>query len=76
MLFASYCEFWQQQHALLALYSSGGSANSQHSWLGVIRSGGLLTLLRRPSAAEVLLTDSSPGALDHVLQVCGCAAES
>lgn len=68
MLMASYCEYWQQQHALLALYTTSSSSTGA-GWLGTVRAGGQLTLLRKPSPAEVLLGDSSAAAMDHVLQV-------
>jgi hypothetical protein len=62
-LFASYCEAWQQQHALLGLFAAAGG------WLGVVRAGGMLSVLRRPSAAEVLLAENNIKALGEVLQV-------
>ncbi|WIA18883.1 hypothetical protein OEZ85_003556 [Tetradesmus obliquus] len=69
-LFASYCEAWQQQHALLGLFGAAGG------WLGVVRAGGLLSVLRRPSAPEVLLAESNIKALGEVLQVAGAAGSS
>lgn len=69
-LFASYCDSWQQQHGLLAFYAAPGG------WLGAVRAGGLLTVLRRPSPAEVLLQESSPAVLEDVMQVCVAAAAS
>jgi hypothetical protein len=65
-LFASYCEAWQQQHALLGLFSAAGG------WTGVVRAGGMLCVLRRPSPAEVLLAESSIKTLGDVLQVSCC----
>lgn len=62
-LFATYCEVWQQQHAVLGLYVAPGG------WLGAVRAGGLVSVLRKPSPAEVLLMESSQTALSNILQV-------
>jgi hypothetical protein len=63
VLFASYCEAWQQQHALLGLFGAAGG------WLGVVRAGGMLSVLRKPSPPEVLLAENNIKALGDVLQV-------
>jgi hypothetical protein len=65
-LFAKYCELWQQQHGLIGLWAApqGGA------WLGCVRAGGLLTVLRPPSPAERLGQASTPAGLKDVLQVC------
>lgn len=67
MLFARYCEVWQQQHALLGLWASNGG------WMGAVRAGGLLTVLRGVTPAEALAQESTPSALKQVITVgAGC----
>ncbi|KAI8463323.1 MAG: hypothetical protein J3K34DRAFT_495752 [Monoraphidium minutum] len=46
-LLARYCEAWAQRHAPLTLAGAGGGA-----WLGVVRGGPALTLLRPAGALE------------------------
>jgi hypothetical protein len=63
MLFAKYCELWQQQHTLLGLWASGGG------WVGAVRAGGLLTVLRGVTPAEALGQETMPSVLKQVLEV-------
>lgn len=63
MLFAKYCELWQQQHPIMGLWSSKGG------WVGAVRAGGLLTVLRGVTPAEALGQESTPAVLRHVMEV-------
>lgn len=62
-MFAKYCEIWQQQHPLMGLWSAPGG------WVGAVRAGGLLTVLRGVTPAEVLAHESTPGVLQRVMEV-------
>lgn len=62
-LFSKYCELWQQQHPLMGLWSSAGG------WVGGVRAGGLLTVLRSVTPAEALGQESTPAVLKHVMRV-------
>lgn len=63
MLFAKYRELWQQQHPLLGLWASAGG------WVGAVRAGGLLTVLRGVTPAEALGQESAPYVLKQVMEV-------
>jgi hypothetical protein len=63
MLFAKYCELWQQQHVLMGLWVSTGG------WVGGVRAGGLLTVLRAVTPAEALGQETVPAVLKHVMEV-------
>lgn len=63
MLFAKYCELWQQQHALLALWANAGG------WVGAVRAGGMLTVLRGVTPAEALGQETIPSVLKQVMEV-------
>jgi ADP-ribose pyrophosphatase YjhB (NUDIX family) len=62
-LFAKYCELWQQQHPLMGLWASPGG------WVGAVRAGGLLTVLRGVTPAEALAQETRPSVLKHVMEV-------
>lgn len=64
-LFAKYCELWQQQHPLMGLWASPGG------WVGAVRAGGLLTVLRGVTPAEALAQETRPSVLKHIMEVCG-----
>jgi hypothetical protein len=70
MFFSSYCDIWQQQHGLQGLFVAPGG------WCGLLRAGGLITVLRKASPAEALQQESSAAALGEVLLASGldCAA--
>ena len=63
VLFAKYCELWQQQHPLMALWADAAG------WSGAVRAGGLLTVLRGVTPAEALSHESAPAVLKHVMRV-------
>lgn len=68
MLFAKYCELWQQQHVLMGLWANTGG------WVGAVRAGGLLTVLRAVTPAEALGQETVPAVLKHVMEVGGVLA--
>lgn len=68
-LFVTYLQVWQQQHGLVSLI---GLPNS--SWLGCLRAGGMLTVLREASPPErlqqpgVLASHTAEGVVQSCLQ--------
>eukprot|EP00775_Hariotina_reticulata_P002524 gene2524-2826_t len=63
MLFSSYCDLWQQQHGLQGLFVAPGG------WCGLLRAGGMMTVLRKATPAEALQQECSAAALGEVLQL-------